>query len=55
MDKNEKPNCAVALMPLEPLEKGSTKIRGGKKSKSNSWVLLVPTFQTCAVLMLSSL
>lgn len=55
MDKNEKPNCAVTLMPLEPLEKGSTELKGGKKSKSNSWVLLVPTFQTCAVSMLSSL
>lgn len=55
MDKNEKQNCAVTLMPLESLEKGSTKIRGEKISKSNSRVLLFPTFQSCAVLMLSSL
>lgn len=36
MDKNEKQNCAVTLMPLEPLEKGSTKIREEEINKSNS-------------------
>ena len=52
MDKNEKQNCAVTLMPLEPLEKGATMIIGDKIIKSNSWVLLFPNFQICYFLMM---